>query len=149
LVVLAAATLLVLASSLSPSEYFLSKGWRDYVLFNLALSNFSAPSLPGVFLSNSVAAVNGSLWTIKLEVAFYCLVPVIVWMVRRWGYLSVLSAICLLSIAWKIGFTVAAEHFHAEFLLKLGKQIPGQLAFFAGGAWGYYRGLLGNQRAVF
>jgi peptidoglycan/LPS O-acetylase OafA/YrhL len=138
-VVLGAAVLLVTMSRLSVAEYFLSPGWRDYVVYNLLLSNFSAPSLPGVFEGNHESAVNGSLWTIKIEVAFYCMVPLVAWLGRRIGHVRSLALVFLLSLAWKTGFQIAQDHTGLAFYGKLAKQLPGQLSFFAGGALAYHR----------
>ncbi len=138
-VVIVAALALSVISTLDLREYFSSADLRRYIGLNLALSNFSAPDLPGVFTTNFVHAVNGALWTIKIEVAFYCLVPLIVWAVRRFGMTPTLLTIFTLSILWKCAFSIAAARSASDLLLRLAKQVPGQLAFFAGGAWAYYR----------
>ena len=137
-VVVCAAVLLSLMSTLTFSEYFSSKNFWRYIGMNLMLANFSAPSLPGVFAGQYENAVNVSLWTIKIEVLFYACAPIIVWAVRRWGYRKVLASIFLLSIAWMFGFYMLGMQTGNEFYLKLSKQLPGQMAFFAGGAWCYY-----------
>ena len=139
IVVIVAAALILSALSVLPwSAYFTSRELWRYLGFNLILSNFSAPTLPGVFESNFITAINGSLWTIKIEVAFYCLVPFMVWATRRFGAKKVLSTVFVASILWKIGFNIAAAATGAEIYAKLAKQLPGQLCFFAGGAWAYY-----------
>jgi peptidoglycan/LPS O-acetylase OafA/YrhL len=138
-VVVGAALLLSLMSTLPASEYFSHRDFWRYLGFNLMLSNFSAPSLPGVFAGNTEAAVNGSLWTIKVEVAFYAFVPFMVWAIRRFGTGRVLGTVFCASVAWKVGFGTLALATGAEIYAKFAKQLPGQLAFFAGGAWAYYR----------
>jgi peptidoglycan/LPS O-acetylase OafA/YrhL len=143
-VIIAAALGLSMISTLPLDAYFADREFWRYVAFNLVLSNFSAPSLPGVFQSNYVSAVNGSLWTIKIEVAFYCLVPFIVWATRRAGTLKVLGTIFVASIIWRLGFSAAATATGMEIYAKLAKQLPGQLCFFTGGAWAYYRTLRGK-----
>jgi peptidoglycan/LPS O-acetylase OafA/YrhL len=143
-VILAAALGLSMISALPLGEYFTDREFWRYVVFNLVLSNFSAPTLPGVFESNHMTAVNGSLWTIKIEVAFYCLVPFIVWATRRAGTFKVLGTIFIASIIWKLGFSAAASATGMEIYGKLAKQLPGQMCFFAGGAWAYYRTLSGK-----
>ena len=72
-VALAAVALLPL-STLPASQYF-GLGFWKYVAANLV---FLKPSgtLPGVFTSNSLQAVNGALWTLRVEVTFYLFVPV-------------------------------------------------------------------------
>jgi peptidoglycan/LPS O-acetylase OafA/YrhL len=138
-VIIAAALGLSAISTLPFTEYFRDRQLWRYLAFNLVLSNFSAPNLPGVFQSNFMNVVNGSLWTIKIEVAFYCLVPAIVWATRRAGASKVLAAIFIGSLIWKLGFNAAATKTGMEIYSKLAKQLPGQMCFFAGGAWAYYR----------
>lgn len=142
-VVVMAAILLSTLSTLSFSEYFSSSGFWRYISYNLMLANFSAPSLPGVFLHQYESAVNVSLWTIKIEVLFYACVPAIVWAVRKWGYNRVLGTIFVLSVGWKVAFYLMGVSHNSEFYFKMAKQIPGQLAFFCGGAWCYYKTLEG------
>jgi peptidoglycan/LPS O-acetylase OafA/YrhL len=148
-VVLGAAVALVLLSTLSPRAYFAAADFRQYVVYNLMLSNFRAPSLPGVFQSNPVTAVNGSLWTIKIEVAFYIAVPLIVWAVRRFGYRPVLAAVFVASLAWRVGLDALSPLPGGDDIYaKLAKQLPGQLAFFAGGAWAYYAARQGRGPGI-
>jgi peptidoglycan/LPS O-acetylase OafA/YrhL len=137
-VVICAAVLLVSMSTLPPARYFTSRGFLDYLGYNLALSNFRAPDLPGVFAANAVSAVNGSLWTIKVEVGFYLLVPLIVWSVRRLGYRRALGSLFILSLVWHAGFQLLHTYLGNEIYDKLAKQLPGQLSYFVGGAWTYY-----------
>lgn len=85
LIVIAAALLGVFVSSLSPSGYFSSAGFWKYLGANLSFMNFLCPDLPGVFDggANRMPSVNGSLWTMKGEVACYLTIPVVFWMVRK------------------------------------------------------------------
>lgn len=138
-VILLAAFVLVSISILPLSRYFADPQWRSYVISNLMLSNFKQPTLPGVFTGNPELAVNGSLWTIKLEVMFYCVVPLIVWAVRRFGYKPVLAVLLVISITWHAGFLYLSDLYSSDLAARLAKQLPGQLAFFAGGAFAFYR----------
>lgn len=138
-VILVAAVGLVRMSTISPTQYFISPEWRSYVFSNLTLSNFKQPTLPGVFADRLEPAVNGSLWTIKLEVMFYCCVPLIVWAIRRFGYKPVLATLFAFSITWHAAFLYLGELHHSDLATRLAKQLPGQLAFFGGGAFAYYR----------
>jgi len=138
-VVLGAALTFSLLSTLPTAQYFGSSGLRRYVFFNLLLSNFNAPSLPGVFAKNVETAVNGSLWTIKIEVAFYCMVPVLVWLGRRAGRYRTLIAVFFLSLVWRLALMAWAKKTGNHFFAKLAIQAPGQLTFFVIGALAYYR----------
>lgn len=63
-------------STLSVKEYFLSRGYLEY-LRNLALN--IRYSLPGVFTENPYPnAVNGSLWTLPVEAMMYLIIPLMV-----------------------------------------------------------------------
>lgn len=138
-VIVIAAFGLVLVSELTAAQYFADPQWRSYLISNLMLSNFKQPTLPGVFSDHYEAAVNGSLWTIKLEVMFYCTVPLIVWAIRRLGYQPVLAALVVVSILWHGGFLYVSETMNSDLAARFAKQLPGQLAFFAGGAFAFYR----------
>jgi peptidoglycan/LPS O-acetylase OafA/YrhL len=144
-VVVLSAILLAPLSTFPAAAYFSSPDWWSYLGSNLILSNFSHPSLPGVFSRNVETAVNGSLWTIKVEVMFYCCVPVMVWLIRKFGHLPVLLLAIIGSITWHYGFFVAGQMTDTDLFLRLAKQLPGQLSFFAGGALAYYRTRDGKQ----
>lgn len=65
-----------LFTELSTEEYFANPQTGMYVINNLRL--FISYSLPGVFANNPYPyAVNGSLWTIPVEIALYILVWII------------------------------------------------------------------------
>ena len=138
-VIFASAFGLSILSDFGLWQYFSSAEFFRYVGFNSILSNFTAPSLPGVFSNNPDHSVNGSLWTIKIEVAFYCLVPILVFLIKRFGYSKVLLSAFFLSLLWRLGFEALADYYASDFFAKLAKQLPGQLSFFAGGALSYYR----------
>ena len=57
-----------LATTLAPGPYFKHESTRFYLN---TLAMMPAYHLPGVFTANASAAVNGSLWTIPLEVQCY------------------------------------------------------------------------------
>ncbi len=83
-VIILCAFLGLFITDLSLPEYFSMK-FIKYLAANLSLLNFIEPSLPGVFINNPIKAVNGALWTIRTEVMCYCLVPVIVILIRRFS----------------------------------------------------------------
>jgi peptidoglycan/LPS O-acetylase OafA/YrhL len=120
------------------SQYFISKDWITYVFYNLIFLNFLQPTLPGVFQNNFETAVNGSLWTIKIEIAFYLAVPVLVWFLRKYNKLVSLAIIYVLSYAYYQIVSSLAIATGYSFLTELARQLPGQLTYFASGALLYY-----------
>jgi peptidoglycan/LPS O-acetylase OafA/YrhL len=50
---------------------------------------------PPMFRHIGLGAINGSLWTIPVEVSFYVLVPVFVWLARRFTFVKMISAVWL------------------------------------------------------
>ena len=139
----------------SLTEYFANRAWRilpgywlstlfclligfasgsfhvgKFLAANLILANFLAPNIPGVFDHNPANnAMNGALWTIKIEVMFYIAVPIIVWLCRRLSRDPVLWTLFVLSIVYRLAM---ANHY------TLSLQLPGQLSFFMVGALIYY-----------
>ena len=84
LVVLVFAVGLSAFSVLSLREYFCNSVFYKYLAANILTLNFIQPNLPGVFEGLALnGSVNGSLWTIKIEIGFYILLPFIVFAVKR------------------------------------------------------------------
>ena len=136
-VVAAAALGGVLITTLPVNDYF-SIGWLRYLAANLTFLNFFAPELPGLFQGNAVHAVNGALWTLKIEVMFYIAVPVIALVCARLGRWQVLAALYVLSVAYALGMDYLARGTGRELFAQLGRQLPGQLSYFLAGAACYY-----------
>lgn len=133
-VVVAGSTALgCLFSTLPAGQYFTHpQTWR-YLLCNALFLNFAEPSLPGVFTANVMPEVNGSLWFMKVLVGFYILLPFIVWLLRRYGRVSVLAVLFLLSV----GYTEWCRHLYAttgqRIFDLLHHQTPGYLPYFLAG----------------
>ena len=84
LVVLLCAVALSAFSVLAWRQYFCSSGFYKYLAANFLTLNFIQPGLPGVFEGLALnGSVNGSLWTIKVELGFYVLLPFVVWVARK------------------------------------------------------------------
>jgi peptidoglycan/LPS O-acetylase OafA/YrhL len=98
-----------------------------YLAANLGFANFLKPTLLGFLDGAKVEAINPSLWTMKVEVAFYLSVPLLVMLNRRFG----VRALVALFVASTL-FVLWAEPLSAE----LAKQLPGQLRFFVAGMLG-------------
>lgn len=141
-VVLASAALGAFFSSLPPGEYF-STGVLRYLAANLAFLNFLAPTLPGVFAGQPFAEVNGALWTLKIEVMFYALVPLLAWLFARAGHARTLAVLYVLSVAYGVAMGALHERSGGGAWLQLQRQLPGQLTYFLVGAAMYlYRDAL-------
>jgi len=148
-VIMLAALGLVLVSNQSVSEYF-SQSWLKYMLANLAFLNFLQPTLPGVFEANRVPEVNGALWTLKVEVMFYCFVPLLVSFLRRVPRLPFLLLVYVLSVGYSTFLIEAAARTGNPFYEQLSRQLPGQLCFFiAGAALFYYLPLFERRVKLF
>lgn len=95
-----------------------------YLAANLTLMNFAKPSLLGFLDGARVAAINPSLWTLKIEVMFYVSVPLIA-LIVRWNRWAGLAALFFGSTAYLYLVAPLSE--------ELAKQLPGQLRFFIAG----------------
>jgi peptidoglycan/LPS O-acetylase OafA/YrhL len=109
-----------------------------YLAANLGFLNFLAPELPGVFQDNIVHAVNGALWTLKIEVMFYVSVPIIAMLCARLGRLPILAATYVLSVVYLLFLEQIAHQTEREIFVFLARQLPGQLSYFIAGAFCYY-----------
>jgi peptidoglycan/LPS O-acetylase OafA/YrhL len=135
--VMLGAILLVTLSNSTPADYF-SLEWLKYVLANLVFLNFIHGALPGVFEDNIFREVNGALWTLKIEVMFYAVIPVIALACRRFQRLWILSIIYAASVLYTYILTGLAESTGSPTYVVLARQLPGQLAYFVSGAAIYY-----------
>ncbi len=127
-VILFCALSFCLISTKSLNAYFLNAQFWHYLLANLSFQNYIEPCLPGVFQNNLMCPVNGALWTIKLEEAFYLLIPLF-YLITKWKKrnIYILSLIVyLFSIAY-------FNYFVSENMYRIAKQLPGALAFFTVG----------------
>lgn len=119
------------------TKYLQSGVLYKYLVANLLFLNFLQPELPGVFGSNALSAVNGALWTLKIEVMFYVSVPLIVWLLRKTGKLSGLLLLYVGSLGYVQVLALLGQHGDGLYL-ELQRQLPGQLMYFVAGAGLYY-----------
>lgn len=130
LVICLSTVFLSLVSTLPISEYFTRPQTYKYFFWNSIFLNFKAPYLPGVFGNQ---AVNGALWTLKVEVAFYLVVPLIFLLFGKNNRFRNLSLIVLyfLSITFLNYCELSGQ-------IKLTKQLPSTLCYFIGGMLVYF-----------
>ena len=126
------ACFLVFFSTFSARDYFTSAGFWKYLFWNTLTLNFMCPMLPGVFNGNPV---NGALWTIKVEIGFYLILPLLVLILdklrtkkRKNAFLII---IYVLSILWNVLLAQFAEKLGLP--KQLSYQLPGFMSFFVSG----------------
>lgn len=115
-VVMLCAIGLIIVSSKSAGDYF-SFDWIKYIYTNLAFLNFLQPTLPGVFDSNKISAVNGALWTLKIEAMFYLTVPFFVFLFRRFSHFLIIIFFYFSSITYAEIMAVIADRTGSELYL--------------------------------
>ena len=95
-----------------------------YLATNLVMANFLQYDIAGMLNGLPTPGINPSLWTLKIELGFYLIVPLIIMAVRRWGW-QVLVFIFVASVAYD-ALTTAPRQFARQ-------QLPGQMQFFVVG----------------
>lgn len=130
LVVFLCAILLSLVSTLSFSEYFSNTQVYKYLFWNSLFMNFKAPWLPGVFGNQ---AVNGALWTLKIEMCFYISVPLMFLLFGKNNKYRNISLIVLYFLS-----LVYLNYFEMTGKASISRQLPGSLCYFIGGMLLYF-----------
>jgi peptidoglycan/LPS O-acetylase OafA/YrhL len=120
-------------------EYFSIETLR-YIIFNSVFLSYKQNILPGLFVNNEVHYVNGALWTLKIEVMFYAVVPLFGFFARKLVRFEILAILTyVLSVVFRILFHHLAVTRHLPAYEHWGSQLPGQLSFFmAGGLLEYW-----------
>lgn len=106
-----------------------------YLGWNLAFLNFGEPNLPGLFAGNRFTEVNGALWTLKIEVLFYIVLPLLALLLRAVGKLRwlLIGLIYIAAEAWRYAFQHMGQGAADSYYPELARQLPGQLSFFVTG----------------
>ena len=102
-----------------------------YLWANLIFLNFLQPELPGLFEGNRFPEVNGALWTLKIEVMFYAVLPVLAWGIaklKRHWWVGI-AGLIIAAMAWQ-EWVLAWSHPLSE---PVARQLPGQMMYFAAG----------------
>lgn len=130
LVVFLCTVLLSLVSKLSFSEYFGNAQVYKYWFWNSIFMNFKSPWLPGVFGNQ---AVNGALWTLKIEMCFYIAVPFMFLFFGKNNRYRNISLIVLYFLS-----LVFLNYFEMTGKAAISRQLPGSLCYFIGGMLLYF-----------
>lgn len=88
--------------------------------------------MPGVFSLNPISAVNGALWTIKIEIGFHILLLEIALLLRKVGWI-IIPAVYLGSLVYVSALEAIISESGEAVWKVLAKQLPGQLSFFISG----------------
>lgn len=76
--------------------------WK-YLFFNSIFLNFLSPTLPGILVNSNIPEINGSLWTLKIEVGFYIVLPIIIWLIKKVRKRNVVLVLAyIFSVVWAI-----------------------------------------------
>ncbi|MCI6894930.1 MAG: acyltransferase [Bacteroidales bacterium] len=129
-VVLSGFIVMAFATKLPWNEYFTHRETWKYLFANLCFGNFLQPTLPGVFEDNPLPWINSSLWTLKVEIMFYFTVPIVAWLVKKFGYKVVLIPIVAFSFLWDISTMQLYVLTEKKIFYDLNHQIFGELAYF-------------------
>lgn len=124
----------------SDSGCFASGQFWKYLAANMAFLNFIEPSIPGVFIDNPIHAVNGSLWTMKVEWMLYLTTPVALYFFVKFKkrVIWMIAGVYLFSALYKFGFLYLYEISGKEIYNILSRQFLGMLMYYYSGILIYY-----------
>jgi len=140
-IIFSCALFLSFLSKYSISEYFTNPLLYKYLAANLTFLNFIQPCLPGVFTNNAAScAVNGALWTLKIEVSFYLIIPVLLYLTKKIRLKQLLFiGIYLMSVLYRNFFEYLSNLPGIEYYSIIARQLPGFMSYFVCGiALNYY-----------
>lgn len=130
LVVFLCAILLSLVSTYPFREYFSNIQVYKYLFWNSIFLNFKAPWLPGVFGNQ---AVNGALWTLKIEMSYYFSVPLLFLLFGKNNKYRNISLLIVYFLS-----LVYLNYFELLGKISMAKQLPGTLSYFIPGMLIYF-----------
>ena len=140
LVVIGCAIGLSALSTLPIKDYFCSLDTWEYLGANLCFANFLHPSLPGVFDNPLIndTSVNPALWTLKVEVGFYLIIPLLMYGLRKskkeWIWLLI---IYFCAVVYRNVLNYLGDVREVKMYIFLGRQLPGWMSYFAAGMAAY------------
>ena len=100
----------------------------EYFFWNSIFLNFMNHCIGDVFNNNAMCAINGSLWTLKLEVAYYFFVGVVFFTLRNYAF-KILVMVTILSFSLEsVLFFLPNNYIHFAELFQ--NQIPFKFYYF-------------------
>lgn len=133
LVIILCAILGFFLTTLPHKEFLSSSQFYSYLIGNLLTFNFIQPNLPGVFDNNPMQAMNGSLWTIKVELMLYMTIPIIYWLLKKYNKFICLASIYLLSFVYSTLCNYMNDTTGQAIYEFFKRQFPGQMMYFCSG----------------
>lgn len=129
-VVLTCAIFFSLFSSQGIRGYFTSKAFYKYIICNGLTLNFLCQNLPGVFAGTyGDGVINGALWTLKIELGFYIVLPVLYLIYKRYkNKRNTIIGLFLISLFIQIGISVMVSWLSLP--ESLDNQLPSFLPYF-------------------
>ena len=115
------------SSSLSFKDFISDFNFIKYLFSNLLFLNFIQNTLPESLLANPLQTINGSLWTLKIEVLLYISIPILYLSAKKIGNIKIMIISILIGIIWIIFSFTLFESPRADSIVQ---QYPGQLPFF-------------------
>jgi peptidoglycan/LPS O-acetylase OafA/YrhL len=151
-VVVICSLLFAFISTLSVHDYFTSSSLYKYFAANSIFLNFLQPCLPGVFENNLMCAVDGSFWTIKVEVSFYLVLPLLCYFINRTNKKGfVLTVFYILTLVYNyLLYRYFQVHVNPGLYFTLSHQLPSLMPYFiAGMALHYYFDEIFHRKVFF
>jgi len=107
--------------------------WHDltgYMLANFSTLNFLQPTIGGVFAGNPLEPINGALWSIKIELMFYTVLPLLYLVGRRTSFGLVAAALIVAGALYWPAVNWLAAQWDVALSPSFRVQLPGQIHYF-------------------
>ena len=76
------------------------------------------------FFAATIAAINGPFWSIALEVQLYLVFPLLLVMIRKWGFIKSIATTMLIAVVW---YVFANEWSHLALSHTVGPDLSKEL----------------------
>lgn len=122
------ALVFVLISTSLVSIFFFDASYIEalkYLFYNFTLAGFIYPSIGTIAENTNINALNGSLWTLKVEFMFYIFIGLMFFVNKRKAYIFI-SLLTLLSFILKVMF----EFYFPDVSKSITNQLPFVFSYF-------------------